>query len=219
MTTVPFRWSNQSAVSSDHRHHQGNVLVGLRNTQTSQRPRWPWDRVTWSPVFPILKHNFVVVVLVVLEMLIFIYSFIYLFLLLSYMSLNAQTQDVDTKIQTNSCWNTEPYLLTCKDFPSLLAELWFVHLHASLFYFFLLPQQTSSLHSPPSTLYKSFYVWTCSCWFVCGCTPCWWARACHSVLLQARGRSSSFSRNTPRTNVPHLCTVQHSLSSIAGALH
>lgn len=108
MTTVPFRWSNQSAVSSDHRHHQGNVLVGLRNTQTSQRPRWPWDRVTWSPVFPILKHNFVVVVLVVLEMLIFIYSFIYLFLLLSYMSLNAQTQDVDTKIQTNSCWNTEP---------------------------------------------------------------------------------------------------------------
>lgn len=81
-------------------------------------------------------HNFVVVVLVVLEMLLFIYSFIYLFLLLSYMSLSAQTQDVDTKIQTNSCWNEEPYLHTCKDFPSLLAELWFVHLHASLFYFF-----------------------------------------------------------------------------------
>lgn len=42
---------------------------------------------------------------------------------------------------------------------------------------------------------------------------------CHSVLLQGGGRSLSFSRNTPRTNVPHLCTVQHSLSSITGALH
>lgn len=45
------------------------------------------------------------------------------------------------------------------------------------------------------------------------------AKVCHWVLLQGRGKSLSFSKNTPRTNVSHLCTVQHSLSSITGAPH
>lgn len=53
--------------------------------------------------------------------------------------------------------------------------------------------------------------------------PCWRAsaRARATVCHYGRegGRSSPFSRNTPRTNVPHLCTVQRSLSSITGALH
>lgn len=112
------------------------------------------DHETESFDPPCLPH-FVVVVLVVLEMLLFIYSFIYLFLLLSHMSLSAQTQDVDTKIQTNSCWNREPYLLTCKDFPSLLAEPWFVHLQVLHFYTFLTASADFFTSFPPPLLFTN----------------------------------------------------------------
>lgn len=90
--------------------------------------------------------------------------------------------------------------------------------HRSFTYFtfllFLLPQHTFFFH--PLQIFLGLGR-TCVCLHA-GAHPAGEC-VCHSVLLQGRGRSLSFSRNTPRTNVPHLCTVQHSLSSITGALH
>lgn len=109
--------------------------------------------------------------------------------------------------------HTETYL---KILPRALmcAALWMtglIHLSPSPFtYFFSLYLQ--SHHSFLCFNSHLFHFFSVQHVFVC-------AKACHRVLLRGRGKSLSFSRNTPRTNVSHLCTVQHSLSSITGAPH
>lgn len=143
---------------------------------------------------------------------------------LSYAGLIAQIQNVHTQIQANACWNMEFLHADTQRHSKLVTWCYVVvndridsWAHRSFtyftFHFFLLPQRP---FFQPLQIFVGLGR-TCVCLHA-GAHPAGEC-VCHSVLLQGRGRSLSFSRNTPRTNVPHLCTVQHSLSSITGALH
>lgn len=92
---------------------------------------------------------------------------------------------------------------------------WF--LCTELIYIFLLfSHSISTVILPPFTKLSVLIV--CACAHARTHTPKWMCVS-QSVITGERGRSLSFSRNTPRTNVPHLCTARLSLSSITGAPH
>lgn len=67
------------------------------------------------------------------------------------MSLSAQTQDVDTKIQTNSCWNTSLHAKTSQ-VCSLSLDLGIYMLHFYTFFYCLSRLLHSTPPHPPSPL-------------------------------------------------------------------